>query len=347
MTTVLTGMMIALSLSACGSGAKQTAGGETVSCSLFSVTMPADCAGLYVTNTSDNTISVFDKEAHEGKFGGFVFDVSLYKEPSDYAGGIDRKVGEFTGSDKTVYDVVMSYPTEVSYDYEKYPDAAPESYKKLSDAAATIVKSITGKDGGTFAWGGGTKGADLYGDVIARHVQAIKEGWDANRLEEESMSPMYFNMSQDGGGDVLGRVGYAYMDTNNDGIDELLIGEIAEGDWKGTVYDIYTMVDRKPAHVVSGWDRSRYYALEHGFICNEYSGGADLSGWDISDIEPNTTNLMPQVSLKVDGYENESQPWFISYGSGDDDWENVTEEEFNSRLETFQNYVRFDFTPLS
>ena len=30
-----------------------------------------------------------------------------------------------------------------------------------------------------------------------------------------------------------------------------------------------------------------------------------------------------------------------------DVWENVTEEEFNERKATFEDYLRFDYTPLS
>ena len=126
---------------------------------------------------------------------------------------------------------------------------------------------------------------------------------------------------------------------------ELLIGEIAEGELKGTVYDIYTIVDRKPAHVVSGSGRDRYYALENSMICNEYSGGADLTGWQSYDIEPNTVNLLPQLGIKMDGYENKEKPWFVNYAEPEN-WENIDEEqfdEFKSRLE----YIRFDFSPLS
>ncbi len=79
-------------------------------------------------------------------------------------------------------------------------------------------------------------------------------------------------------------------------------------------------------------------------LVNEYSGGAMESGWDTYDIEPNTTNLMPQLMLKYDGYEDEEKPWFVSYDDGET-WEGVTEEEFEARKPV--NYVRFDFTPLS
>ncbi|MCR5590833.1 MAG: hypothetical protein K6F73_04815 [Lachnospiraceae bacterium] len=317
----------------------------TVTNNLFSITLPDEAAGLFVAEIYDDSISIYDKEAKEAGFGGFAFDVSAFKDPAEYAGGMDVKVGEFTSSDGALYDIVVTYPSDVQYDYTVYEDGMPESYALLYNGSDDIVKTLTGADGdGEFIWGAGTRGEELYGSVIAKYVKAIKEGWDADRLESEDMSSMYYAMSVDDEGSVLDRAGYAYFDVNFDGVDELLIGEIADGDWKGTIYDIYTMVDREPAHVVSGWDRNRYYALEFGMITNEYSGGADMTGWDVYDIEPNTTNLIPQVFFKYDGYENEEQPYFISYDEGET-WENVTEEEFNARY--FLDYIRFDFTPFS
>ena len=106
------------------------------------------------------------------------------------------------------------------------------------------------------------------------------------------------------------------------------------------------MVDRKPAHVLSGWDRSRYFVCDDFFLCNEYSEGADLSGCTVTALMDNSTETYPQVMFKMDGYENKEQPWFISYGP-EEEWENVTEEEYNEVKDRFSNYNRFDYTPMA
>ena len=144
------------------------------------------------------------------------------------------------------------------------------------------------------------------------------------------------------------KIGYIYYDINVDGIDELLIGEIADGDWKGVIYDIYTMVDRKPQHVISGGSRNRYYVCDNSFICNEYSSGANESGVRVFNLVENSTELFPQVSFKYDGYTNKNKPWFLSYGSNveEDRWENVDEKTFKERKSVFEKYERFDFIPL-
>lgn len=311
---------------------------------IFEITMPKELDGQYVIESRKNGFSIYDKESKEAGFGGFVFSVFAYEKPSDYAGGMDKKVGEIRKDDKTLYDVVVGYPSDVQYDYTKYEDKAPETYEKLYDGAEEIIKTLKSVDG-DFEWGAGCNGEDMYSEIIEKHITAIKEKWDSDKLESEDMSPEYNAINVATGGEALDNVGYAFHDTNCDGVDELLIGEIAEGELKGTIYDIYTIVDRKPAHVVSGSVRDRYYALENSMICNEYSSGADLTGWQSYDIEPNTVNLLPQLGIKMDGYENEEKPWFVNYAEPEN-WENIDEEqfdEFRSRLE----FIRFDFSPLS
>ncbi len=316
----------------------------TISCDLFSITLPEAAAGNYLSETTENSIRIYDRESSEAGFGGFAFGVLAYREPSEYAGGIDWKVGEYKAADGTLYDIVMEEPTDVQWDYTA-SEEMPESFALLYNGSEEIVKTLTGIDGGSFAWGGGTKGEELYGEELKKHVTAMVEGWDGSHLEEEDMSPEYYMLSQEEN-HGLDRVGYIYMDVNYDGIEELLVGEIAEGEWKGIIYDIYTMVDRAPAHVLSGTARNRYYALEGGMLMNEYSGGALNSGFTTCDIEPNTTNLMPQVKLKYDGEEDAEQPWFVSYGE-DETWEHMTEEEFEDRKNGLSQYNRFDYIPLS
>ena len=312
---------------------------------LFEITMPEELDGKYIIESRRNGYIVYDKEAKESDFGGFAFSVFAYENPEDYAGGMDKKVGEIIKDNDTLYDVVIGYPSDVQYDFEKYSGGMPESYEKLYKGAEDIVKTLAPEDG-EFVWGAGCEGKDMYAEVIEKHIKAISEKWDSNKLEAEDMSPEYNAIRVATGGDVLKNVGYAFFDTNNDGIEELLVGEIADGELKGTVYDIYTMIDRKPAHVVSGSGRDRYYALEYGMICNEYSGGADLTGWQFYDIEPNTANLMPQYGLKMDGYENKDDPWFVCFDTDMKEWESIDEEQFDD-YKNRQEYVRFDFDPLS
>ena len=306
---------------------------------LFSITVPKELKGTYEVKRESDKISVFHKDSKKAGFGGFAFGIKAYKNPSDHAnlpGG--RKLGELTDKKGNLYDVVLKHPTDVQYDYTKSTQA-PDSYKRLYEGVNSRVVNIQGIRGSKYYNGQGTKGEDLYGEVLKKHITALKEKWDSVKLEQEQMSYMY---------NLTDKIGYVYYDVNADGIDELLIGEIADGAWKGVIYDIYTMVNRVPKHVISGGSRDRYYVCDDAFICNEYSSGAMESGVRVYNLVENSTELFPQVSFKYDGYTNPKKPWFLSYGSdaNDDKWENVTEQTYKERKKIFEKYERFDFIPL-
>ena len=314
----------------------------TIKTKLFSITLPEELRGFYEVKKEKEKISIFHKESKKAGFGGFAFGIKVYKNPSDHAvlpGS--RKLGELTDKSGNLYDVVLKHPTDVQYDYTISPEA-PESFKILYNIGDSI--NIQGINGSSYYKNQGMKGEDLYKNILEKHITAINEKWDSSKLEKENMSYMY-NVIAQTNKNPLNKIGYAYYDVNADGIEELLIGEIAEGNWKGVVYDIYTMVDRKPQHVVRGGTRNRYYVCDDSFVCNEYSSGALERGVRVYNLVENTNELYPQVNFKYDGYSNPKQPWYLSYS--DEKWENVTEEAFNERKKVFDKYERFDFIPLS
>lgn len=304
----------------------------------FLIRLPHNLKGAFVSKTSKDTISIYHKESKKAGFGGFAFGIKAYRNSSDHAvlpGS--RKIGELINKKGILYDIVLKHPTDVQYDYTKNAQA-PELFKTLYDLGENV--DVQGVKGSKYYKNQGMKGEDLYKDVLKKHITAINEKWDSIKLEQENMSYMY---------NLTDKIGYVYYDVNCDGIEELLIGEIAKGSWKGVIYDIYTMVNRKPKHVISGGSRNRYYVCDISFICNEYSSGALENGVRVYNLVENSTELYPQVSFKYDGYENPKNPWFISYESeiNQDNWENVSEEKFKERKKIFEKYERFEFIPLN
>ncbi len=272
--------------------------------------MPEKTKNTYKAEIKKDRICIYDKASKKAGFGGFAFGIKAYKNPADHAvlpGS--KKLGELTDKKGELYDIVLKHPTDVQYDYTK-SSTAPEAFKTLYDLGETIT--IQGVKGAKYFKAQGTKGEDLYKDILKKHITAIQEKWDSVKLEKENMSYMYNVIALQKSGNVLNKIGYAYYDANADGIDELFIGEITKGKWKGIVYDMYTMVNRKPEHVVSGGSRNRYFVCDGTFICNEYSSGAKENGYRIYALVENSTTLYPQVSFKYDGYTTPKKPWFIS-----------------------------------
>ena len=317
---------------------------QKVSNGLFSIALPKETKGLYTVKKKSNGIYIYDKTSKKAGFGGFAFGIKAYKNPSDHAempGG--RKLGELVDKKRTLYDIVLIQPTDVQYDYVK---GEADSYHTLYKLADKIDNNISGKGQSVYYNKQGMLGKNLYKEIIKKHITAVKEKWDSTKLENENMSYMY-NVITSSQKNPMSKIGYTYYDVNKDGIEELLIGEIADGEWKGVIYDMYTMVNRKPAHVVSGGSRNRYFACDDAFICNEYSSGALESGWRVYILVENSTELFPQVGFKYDGYKDSKNPWFISYNFTEDKWENVSEETFKERKKVFDRYERFDYVPFS
>ena len=337
--------MLMTATSAFGLSKSGKSSDKTIKNKLFSITLPEKMQGLYETKIQKDTILVYDKASKKAGFGGFAFGIRAYKNPQDHAmlpGG--KKIGELSNKKGELYDIVLKYPTDVQYDYTKGPEPS-EGYKLLYDYGENVT--IKGIKGSVYHKNQGMKGEDLYKNILKKHITAIKDKWDSIKLEQENMSYMY-NVIAQNNENVLDSVGYAYYDLNADGIEELIIGEIAQGDWKGVIYDIYTMVNREPKHVISGGSRNRYFACDNVFICNEYSSGAGESGLRVYILVENSTELFPQVFFKYDSYINKKNPWFISYGTNNDDaWEQTDEKTYNERKQVFETYERFNFIPLS
>ncbi len=315
---------------------------------LFAITIPKELDGSYIKKVQKDRIEIFHKESKKAGFGGFAFGIKGYKNPSEHSTlPGSKKLGELTDKKGILYDIVLKYPTDVQYDYTK-SSKAPESFKLLYDLGEVI--RIKGVNGATYYENQGTKGDDLYKDVLKKHIRAISEKWDSIKLEKENLSYMYNVIAHGKNSDeMLYKIGYMYYDVNADGIDELFIGEIAQGNWKGVIYDIYTMVDRKPQHVISGGSRNRFYVCDDAFICNEYSAGAGESGVSVYALLENSIELFPQVGFKYDSYLNKDKPWFISYANdlNNEKWDNIDEQTFIERKRTFEKYKRFEYVPLS
>ncbi len=319
-----------------------------LSTDLYSITMPEEFKGKFLAYINGNEISFYDKASNEAGFGGYAFSVVADVDKNYIAGGMYTKVGEIMTSDGQFVDVLKGYPSDVQWDYVTYPDMeSAEDYNKLYLATDSIIESIEAKEGNYFMYGAGIKGEDLYFVTLDSFVQACKEGWDAAKFEENDLSPEYGALIQNEGEKALDKIGYAYRDISSDGVDDLLIGIIGDNNEPSVVYDIYTMVNREPAHVVSGTSRNRCYALEYGGFANVTSGGANENEVALYEIESGTTNLIQQFTLKYDGYEDEKNPWFVSYDDGAT-WESMTEEDYTDRLKmTEERYLNLDFKPIS
>jgi hypothetical protein len=302
-----------------------------ISNGFMSIKMPAELDGTYIAYAMDGEINIYDKESADAGFGGFAFGVSVTEDYGMY-GGMRTKIGELKDQDGRIYHVLISYPSDVQWDYTK-GEEAPASYQALYDAGREIAKTLEPVQGGEYVDGGGTKGEDIYGDYVKELVTKIQNAKDSNELEAEDLSPVYYAMTQGANPqDPMKDIGVAYVDFNLDGVDEMIMGDIKTGE----VYDIYASVDGKPAHVISGHWRD-YFKIFGPTIAEYVPEAAGVNVINTYDLTPNSIEMFPQYSIKTDETEGAESKWAVSYDGGDN-WEPLSEEDYNIRLNNIENF---------
>ena len=315
-----------------------------VSNSMFSIQMPEGTEGTYLAYSydDDKEINIYDKACNEDGYTGFAFGVCLAENYGEY-GGMRTKIGELTDENGKLYHVLISFPSEVQWDFNK-SENAPATYSALYDNARDIASTLEPVGGGEYVDGGGCKGEEIYGELVKEIVTNVKDAKNSNELEDKELSPVYFAMTMGSHPeDPLLNIGVAYYDFNLDGVDEMVMGDMSNGQ----IYDIFTTVDGKPTHVASGnW---RDYYMLHGAVLSEHvSELASVSVVHTYELIPNSTELFQQYSLKLDETDGAQYKWSVSYDNGET-WEEMTEDEYNDRLSNILNFTsdkEAQFVPL-
>lgn len=318
-----------------------------ISNGLYSFNMPAKTKNLYTVRKKGNTVFIYHKESQDKGFGGFVFSINAFRNPAEYANiPGNKKLGELTDRKGRTYDIVVLYPNDVQYDYINLR-GAQNTYKLLRESVNSInIKNVSGTK---YYKNRGVKGENLYDNILKKHINAIQEYWSVTKLENEKMSPLYNTLAQNNSiKQLLNTTGYAYYDINGDGIDELLIGETT-GNLNSIIYDIYTMVNRKPHHVVSSGHRNKFFICNNKFICDEYTDGVNKKGLMVFSLARNSSELLPQADFRYDFSKNSNNPCFVSFGNdiSKNKYDNVSQKVFNEKRYRFGEYKQFYFNSLS
>lgn len=197
-----------------------------------------------------------------------------------------------------------------------------------AEAVREITDEATPTADGAEAWDDSDKvtGEDLYYAPLRVLRTAISAGADAETYVDNGFSPEYYTIMQENGDDGRSKIGYAVKDINRDGIEELFIGDIATR----AIYDIYTIVDGEPEHVVSGTKNDSYCVQSDVWICNEFSHNYEESGWTFYGLASNSADLLYQWGYKYDSIENADNPWFTT--DSNDQWVPISQSEFNEDL---------------
>lgn len=316
--------------------------GTVISNNFFSFTMPIETNGTYNVDKFDNGIFIKEKVSDEAQLIGFAFGLKIYKNPEEYV-GFDgyKKIGELTNKKGVIYDMVLVRPSDVEL---AEGQEVQENFDRLYKVGDSV--EIKGVNGSIYVKGKGMMGKDLYGEILKKYRKAFIEKWDLKKCENENLGQVYYNhIKASPNTDLMTEIGYAYYDINSDGIEELIIGTNRNN--KSYIYDIYTMVNRKPAHVTSGDDLNNLFICNDYFLCDQYLQNDTENVLSVYSIEKNSTKQVFHLALKYNSDKKAKPRWATCYDN-QFRWVPITKKEYNQDFKIYtKNYKKFDFTPFS
>lgn len=242
---------------------------------------------------------------------------------------LDGKYKTLTGATGLIKGTVFS--TKVSFfngeellaEYTLTEETCEQEIK----VDVTGVKQLTVAASDTMGTSGGTSIAlynmfleeaekpSVYKEVLDLYYECISCKWsnwekDYPDLPFEPadlcyMLPRYF--SEDG----LKDVGYALIDLNDDGQQELIISRVEDAQ-VGTIYDLFTLKDGKVVQVFSAGERDRYNLAVDNTILNDGSSSAATSLRSNDRLDAATGSLKTICCVLYDGYLDEENPYFLA-----------------------------------
>lgn len=181
-------------------------------------------------------------------------------------------------------------------------------------------------------------GYSEYDEIILEYYRGASSGWGIQEFSENGLCYLAgYNPDVD-------LIGYCLMDIDNNGIEELLIGD-TEVAYLGVFYDLYTLSDHGRILVATSGERDCNYLCTDNLIENEGSGSAFTSSWTFKYL--NGTQLEHKETVFCDGYYDEENPWFYTTMDTCDDHSTPISEEEAIAIRNKYERKAIPFIPLS
>ncbi|MBR4867904.1 MAG: hypothetical protein IKU10_02000 [Clostridia bacterium] len=150
---------------------------------------------------------------------------------------------------------------------------------------------------------------------------------------------------------TLWEIGYAFLDLNQDGQAELLVGHVDHAAENGLIYQLYTIYNGRIVSLIQPTERDSYYVTTDCTIYNEGSGGAMLNGR--MDLYLEDGELKIRSGVLYDGYEDEANPYYslnnnyLDYDNQEAGKTPITEQEANTILNHMPDRASLTLTPFA
>ena len=188
----------------------------------------------------------------------------------------------------------------------------------------------------------------VYAEQIARYRTALSEKWNEAQYMENGMSEVLAAYYE---GNPLDNVGFGFVDLDNDGHWELVIGAILDAEEYPAVFEIWTLVDEKPVMLAQAHARTQYdlqYVEEDNmwYVATECSNSIFCHGTYYLMLNEGKLDVMQGIIYNAEA--DEQNPWFMTY---DMDWdasndEPIDEDTAYAILESNRNhYTALEYFP--
>jgi len=148
------------------------------------------------------------------------------------------------------------------------------------------------------------------------NIYGILIGTNTNNSNNDGLSGIWESAMWGQPADNLSTIGYAFVDIDNNGTEELIVAQSFGNDWPCDILNIYTISDNKVVMLAEGWSRNRYYLLNDGTVYNEGSNGADDSSFISYKIADDKKSLAV-VGTGMKDYQNSAKKlnlvMFVNY----------------------------------
>ena len=177
------------------------------------------------------------------------------------------------------------------------------------------------------------KAFEHFGDIIDRYRYGIENGW-TNTM---NISPIIFNNPELS----LSDVGFAVLDINQDGTDELVIALVSEAEKSGRIVDIYGFDGSKPVWIMSSNDWGDCYLHEDGDLYASYDNTFGITRYLLS-LEENEIKRERSMILSYNGgsYYYDHDKMISDHGYMESGISTTTEEEYNRLLTEYDSRVK-------
>lgn len=173
---------------------------------------------------------------------------------------------------------------------------------------------------------------EAYKTLVSKYRTAIRENWDVTRCVEEDISVLVTFLTEPS------QLSAARMDLDGNGVPELLITD------GNVIYDLYTYVEGKTEHVITGGERNAYFLTAEHEIVNVGSNGAasTIHSFYIYSMG----NLIVVERVFFDANQDPENPWFKGYAEAVEDADPISEEEANTIIDSYPT-VEIPCTPIT